>query len=180
MWYGERINNKKNTRKPKFALCCGQGQVQLPLLKDSPATLKQLLYGNDKKSIYFRDNIRQLNMVFSFTSLGGKCDRSVPKGCGPLKMFVLQGENYHLMGSLKPPPGNTAKFGQLYIVDTENEVTNRASIIGYNVSLYLIDFHLMSKGWYITDCVIVFAGSTRQLQKHLKRRQFGNKLLSLY
>ncbi|RID65587.1 hypothetical protein BRARA_D00772 [Brassica rapa] len=111
MWYGERINNKKNTRKPKFALCCGQGQVQLPL-------------------IYFRDNIRQLNMVFSFTSLGGKCDRSVPKGCGPLKMFVLQGENYHLMGSLKPPPGNTAKFGQLYIVDTENEVTNRASIIG--------------------------------------------------
>ncbi|CAN6932684.1 unnamed protein product [Brassica oleracea] len=69
-------------------------------------------------------------MVFSFTSLGGKCDRSVPKGCGPLKMFVLQGENYHLMGSLKPPPGDPAKFGQLYIVDTENEVTNRASIIG--------------------------------------------------
>ncbi|XP_056854768.1 uncharacterized protein LOC130504202 [Raphanus sativus] len=130
MWYGERINNKKNTRKPKFALCCGQGQVQLPLLKDSPATLKQLLSGNDAKSIYFRDNIRQLNMVFSFTSLGGKCDRSVPKGCGPLKMFVLQGENYHLMGSLKHPPGDPAKFGQLYIVDTENEVTNRASIIG--------------------------------------------------
>ncbi|XP_018444644.1 uncharacterized protein LOC108816573 [Raphanus sativus] len=130
MWYGERINNKKNTRKPKFSLCCGQGQVQLPLLKDSPATLKQLLYGTDAKSIYFRENIRQLNMVFSFTSLGGKCDRSVPKGCGPLKMFVLQGENYHLMGSLKPPPGDPAKFGQLYIVDTENEVANRASIIG--------------------------------------------------
>ncbi|KAF8087309.1 hypothetical protein N665_0591s0013 [Sinapis alba] len=136
MWYGERINNKKNTRKPKFALCCGQGQVQLPLLKDSPSTLKQLLYGNDAKNIYFRDNIHQLNMLFSFTSLGGKCDRSVPKGCGPIKMFVLQGENYHLMGTLKPPPGDPAKFGQLYIVNTENEVTNRASIIGI-VFLYL-------------------------------------------
>ncbi|CAF1748470.1 unnamed protein product [Brassica oleracea var. botrytis] len=129
MWYGERINNKKHTRKPKFALCCGQGQVQLPLLKDSPAILKQLLHGSDEQSRYFRDNIRAINMVFSFTSLGGKFDHSAPKGSGP-KMIVLQGENYHLMGSLKPPAGDPAKFGQLYIVDTENEVTNRASIIG--------------------------------------------------
>lgn len=89
MWYGKRLNNKRATRKPKFSLCCGQGQVQLPLLKESPTSLRQLLYGNDAKSRYFRENIRQLNMVFSFTSLGGKCDRSVPKGCGPLKMFVL-------------------------------------------------------------------------------------------
>lgn len=131
MWYGERINNKKHTRKPKFALCCGQGQVQLPLLKDSPAILKQLLHGSDEQSRYFRDNIRAINMVFSFTSLGGKFDHSAPKGSGP-KMIVLQGENYHLMGSLKPPAGDPAKFGQLYIVDTENEVANRASIIGYS------------------------------------------------
>ncbi|CAN6929236.1 unnamed protein product [Brassica oleracea] len=85
------------------------GQVQLPLLKESPPTLQRLLYGIDAKSRYFRENIRQLNMVFSFTSLGGRCDRSVQRGCGPLKMFVLQGENYHLMGSLKPPPGDPAK-----------------------------------------------------------------------
>ena len=42
-------------------------------------------------------------------------------------MFQLHGENYHLSGSLTPPEGDYAKFGQLYIVDTstENEVENR-------------------------------------------------------
>ncbi|CAN6868549.1 unnamed protein product [Brassica oleracea] len=68
-------------------------------------------------------------MVFSFTSLGGKVDRCLPQGRGP-KMFQLQGENYHLMGSLKPPAGEEPKFSQLYIVDTETEIDKRASIIG--------------------------------------------------
>ncbi|CAN7120506.1 unnamed protein product, partial [Brassica rapa subsp. narinosa] len=129
MWYGERIEKKKKNKSPKFALCCGQGQVQLPLLKQSPVILRKLLNDDDEISRYYRENIRQINMVFSFTSLGGKIDRSAPQGHGP-KMVVLQGENYHLMGSLKPPPGGDPKFGQLYIVDTENEIHNRASIIG--------------------------------------------------
>ncbi|CAF1928267.1 unnamed protein product [Brassica napus] len=105
------------------------GQVQLPLLKESPEILKRLLHGDDEISKYFQENIRQLNMVFSFTSLGGKVDRCVPQGHGP-KMFQLQGENYHLMGSLKPPAGEEAKFSQLYIVDIENEIDKRSSIIG--------------------------------------------------
>lgn len=130
MWYGERIEKKKKTKKIKFSLCCGQGQVQLPLLKESPEILKKLLHGDDEISKYFQENIRQLNMVFSFTSLGGKVDRCVPQGRGP-KMFQLQGENYHLMGSLKPPAGEEAKFSQLYIVDIENEIDKRSSIIEY-------------------------------------------------
>ncbi|CAF2084612.1 unnamed protein product, partial [Brassica napus] len=129
MWYGERIEKRNKTKKPKFSLCCGQGQVQLPLLKESPEILKRLLHGDDEISKYFRENIRQLNMVFSFTSLGGKVDKCLPQGRGP-KMFQLQGENYHLMGSLKPPAGEEAKFSQLYIVDIENEIDKRASIIG--------------------------------------------------
>ena len=50
------------------------------------------------------------------------------KGVGP-DMFQLHGENYHLLGSLRPPDGKTAKFGQLYIADTENEVKNRANCL---------------------------------------------------
>ncbi|CAN6930494.1 unnamed protein product [Brassica oleracea] len=129
MWYGERIEKKRKIKKPKFSMCCGLGQVQLPILKESPEVLKRLLHGDDDMSRYFRENIRQINMVFSFTSLGGKVDRCVPPGRGP-KMFQLQGENYHLMGSLKPQDGEEAKFSQLYIVDTENEIENRAAIIG--------------------------------------------------
>ncbi|CAN6826533.1 unnamed protein product, partial [Brassica oleracea] len=67
-------------------------------------------------------------MVFSFTSLGGKVEKSVAKGPGP-QMFQLHGENYHLTGSLIPPEGDYAKFGQLYIVDTENEVENRSNAL---------------------------------------------------
>ena len=44
-------------------------------------------------------------------------------------MFQLHGENYHLTGSLIPPEGDYAKFGQLYIVDTENEVENRSNAL---------------------------------------------------
>ena len=130
MWYGERIEKKRKIKKPKFSLCCGLGQVQLPLLKESPEVLPRLLHGEDDMSRYFRENIRQINMVFSFTSLGGKVDRCVLQGRGP-KMFQLQGENYHLMGSLKPPDGEEANFSQLYIVDTENGIENRSAIIGY-------------------------------------------------
>ncbi|XP_019100927.1 PREDICTED: uncharacterized protein LOC109132923 [Camelina sativa] len=62
------------------------------------------------------------------TSLGGRVDRSIPKGKGP-NMFRLHGVNYHLIGSLTPEPGDYAKYFQLYIVDTENEVNNRATVI---------------------------------------------------
>lgn len=103
--------------------------MKLPLLKESPEVLKRLLYGDDDISKYFRDNIRPLNMVFSFTSLGGKLEHKAQKGRGP-QMLVIQGENYHLMGSMKPPEGDSAKFSQLYIVDTEHEVENRHNMMG--------------------------------------------------
>ncbi|CAN7099804.1 unnamed protein product [Brassica rapa subsp. narinosa] len=128
MWFGERLNRRLKTRNPKFALCCMQGQVQLPLLKQPPEVLRNLLNGDDKLSKHFQRNTRAYNMVFSFTSLGGKVDRAVRKGKGP-NMLVLQGENYHLIGSLQPPTGNNAKFGQLYIVDTKNETENQTNAL---------------------------------------------------
>lgn len=131
MWYGERIDRKTRTKKnPIFSLCCGQGQVKLPMLRESPLVIKELLYGKDEKSRYYQKNLRALNMLFSFTSLGGKVDRSSPNGVGP-KTFTLQGENYHLMGSMKPDEGDSAKFSQLYIVDIETEVDDRDSIMRY-------------------------------------------------
>lgn len=63
------------------------------------------------------------------TSFGGKVDRSVPKGRRPT-MFRLQGGSYHLMGSMKPKDGDYAEYSQLYIVDTKNEVDNRANVMG--------------------------------------------------
>ncbi|XP_035841504.1 uncharacterized protein LOC110919851 [Helianthus annuus] len=60
-------------------------------------------------------------MMFSFTSLGGKVDKSYQRGKGPY-VFRLQGQNYHRMGSLLPDDGEVPKFSQLYIYDSQNEV----------------------------------------------------------
>ena len=43
MWYEERIMKHYNARKPKFSLCCMQEKVQVPLLRDPPATLRALM-----------------------------------------------------------------------------------------------------------------------------------------
>ena len=83
MWLGERINKSKYRRKPIFTLCCMQGQVQLPFLKKPPEVLMKLLTGNDKLSKHFQKNTKSYNMVFSFTSLGGKVYKSVKKGRMP-------------------------------------------------------------------------------------------------
>ncbi|KAF8062154.1 hypothetical protein N665_1201s0007 [Sinapis alba] len=96
------------------------GQVQFPLLKQSPEILRKLLTDNDEISKYYRENIRKINIFFSFTSLGGKINRSAPQGSWP-KMVVLQGENYHLMGSLKPPTGGDPKKYKTKLVKGKKE-----------------------------------------------------------
>ncbi|CAN6868811.1 unnamed protein product [Brassica oleracea] len=84
-------------------------------------------------------------MMFSFTSLGGKVDRSIPNGVGP-KTFTLQGENYHLMGSMKPDLGDSAKFTQLYINDIESEVDDRDSVMSkYNTEADKVKNQAMRK-----------------------------------
>jgi len=68
--------------------------------------------------------------MFSFTSIGGKVQSSVNDGFGP-PQFILHGQNYHRIGSLLFGSGSTPKFAQLYIYDTQNEVSNRVSHFEY-------------------------------------------------
>ncbi|KAM3287547.1 hypothetical protein P3S67_020977 [Capsicum chacoense] len=41
----------------------------------------------------------------------------------------MSGQNYHHIGSLLPEIGKTPQFAQLYIYDTENEITNRMNCL---------------------------------------------------
>ncbi|GJX76229.1 uncharacterized protein Tco_0323040 [Tanacetum coccineum] len=68
------------------------------------------------------------NMMFSFTSMGGKVDHSVNIGPGPY-CFRLHGQNYHRLGSLLPVNDAKPKFSQLYVYDTDNEDQNRIDAI---------------------------------------------------
>jgi len=124
MWYDERVYKRRRSAHPKFSICCTHGKIQLPISPTPPQLLIDLLYGNDEISKNFKENIRPYDTMFAFTSMGGRIDTSINRGRGP-PIFRLQGQNVHKIGSLLPCDGDPAKFQQMYIYDTSNEVQNR-------------------------------------------------------
>lgn len=127
MWNEEHNNKSTKNNAPTFSLCCKDGQVQLPPESPPPPFLASLLTGGEKNA-HFMKNIRSYNSMFQFTSIGGKIDRKLNNGKGPY-CFKLNGQNHHLIGSLKPTQGETPKFCQLYVYDTENEIQNRMNAV---------------------------------------------------
>ncbi|XP_052622519.1 uncharacterized protein LOC128127849 [Lactuca sativa] len=123
LWRNESIRGKEKG-KTDYSLCCGYGKVQLPDLKNAPPTYERMFRNMDSKSKHFMKNIRRYNSMFSFLSMGGKIDSSINRGNAPY-IFRLGGQNYHSIGSLLPAKGSEPKFSQLYIYDTDNEITNR-------------------------------------------------------
>ena len=127
MWHGERSTSTGNITVPKFGLCCKEGKVKLPPLKQALLYLRQLLRYNERgESSNFRQNIRLYNSMFAFTSMGRNVDYEINKQASGPYVFRLNGQNYHQIGTLLPKDDVTKpKFSQLYIHDTENEVRNR-------------------------------------------------------
>jgi hypothetical protein len=126
MWHQERSKHNTNKSRPTFGLCCKEGKVKLPPLKKPPAYLQQLLKSNEKgDSSNYRENIRNYNSMFAFTSMGGQIDYEINRQGGAPYVFRLNGANYHKIGTLLPKDKGSPKFAQLYICDTENEVKNR-------------------------------------------------------
>lgn len=127
MWNNERNNKSMKNARPTFSICCRNGQVLLPPEKSPPPFLANLLSGG-QKSKHYKKKIRIYNSLFAFTSLGGKIDNSINRGRAPYT-FKLCGQNYHLIGSICPTNGETPKFCQLYVYDTENEIENRQKAV---------------------------------------------------
>lgn len=104
-------------------MCCRKGQVSLPKNAATPSYLWQL-YNDPKKGKHFQSCARIYNSMFAFTSSGGTVDNSINNGGSPY-VYRLNGQNHHVFGSLIPDDGQPPKFCQLYIYDTENELSNR-------------------------------------------------------
>ncbi|PHZ16974.1 uncharacterized protein RHIMIDRAFT_243111 [Rhizopus microsporus ATCC 52813] len=114
-------------RNPSWESCCKQGSVQLQLLPDPPEYLKDLLERTDTQDRHFKDNLRQCNAAFAFTSLG--CDIVSPEDRannnnnnnnnkrGGLNAFQIHSALCHRQGSLTPVEGNEPSYVQLYIFD---------------------------------------------------------------
>ncbi|XP_076889973.1 uncharacterized protein LOC143540899 [Bidens hawaiensis] len=101
LWEAESRRGKHSSGDSNSSLCCRSGNVQLPELKQPHESYVKLFRGEDPLS----------------------------KGNAPYT-FRLSGENYHSIGTLLPLDGNKPQFAQLYIYDTENEVSNRQRIFG--------------------------------------------------
>ncbi|KAK9714969.1 hypothetical protein RND81_06G134200 [Saponaria officinalis] len=131
MWFNESVRKDRKSENPEFSMCCLKGKVKLPLLQDPPTTLKDLITNKDVQGKHFTENIRAYNMMFLFTSMGRKIDKNINRGRSTYT-FRLRGQNYHSIGSLLPVEGLPPKFTQLYIYDTDDEVSNRQRAISPN------------------------------------------------
>ncbi|KAJ6876879.1 hypothetical protein NC651_029788 [Populus alba x Populus x berolinensis] len=99
--------------------------VVLPAPQETPNYLDNLLNPNNgSSSKKFRREIRAYNSMFAFTSIGAVVDHYVNSRPGSY-VFKVNGYCHHLMGSLFPMDNRGPKFAQLYIFDTDNEVSNR-------------------------------------------------------
>ena len=101
--------------------CCKQGSVQLQLLPDPPEYLKDLLERTDTQGCHFKNNLRQYNAGFAFTSLG--CDivsaeeRNANNSRDGLNAFQIHDFLCHFQLPLLSVEGNTPLYAQLYIYD---------------------------------------------------------------
>ncbi|XP_073266985.1 uncharacterized protein [Populus alba] len=99
--------------------------VVLPAPQETPSYLDNLLNPNNgSSSKKFRREIRAYNSMFAFTSMGAVVDNSVNSRPGSY-VFKVNAYCHHVMGSLLPMDNKGPKFAQLYIFDTDNEVSNR-------------------------------------------------------
>lgn len=135
MWKNEVHTGFINVNS-KFSTCCVQGKIQLPYINEPPDLIKQLLSEDSNEAKHFRHHIRAFNSSLAFASLGVKEDILPSKG--PYT-FRICGSVYHRIGHLFPEIGEKPKFSQIYIYDTDHELSNR---LVWNTEL---DRHILLK-----------------------------------
>jgi len=112
-WYDETLG-----------LCCVARKIVLEQLEEPPDFIKNLILIIDSRSIHFLDNSRQYNTLFQMTSFGVK---EIKEGNFRLT-FKIQGQVYHLIGSLLPDPEDTLKFLQIYFMSESDQILARSNI----------------------------------------------------
>ncbi|GAU51524.1 hypothetical protein TSUD_413880 [Trifolium subterraneum] len=84
---------------------------------------------------------KMYNSMFSFTSPGMNFDKKVNGGRGP-PILRLHGQPCHRIGSMLPNNGETPKFAELYIYDTDNKLANRIQSCGLHYNILGLPQHL--------------------------------------
>ncbi|KAL4134836.1 hypothetical protein QTP88_006539 [Uroleucon formosanum] len=106
-------------------MCCNIGKTQLDPLQPPPEPLRSLLEGNHPDHDHFINRTWKYNSCFQMPSFGVK--QIVEEGFMPI--FKVQGQVYHLYGSLIPNTQENPQFLQIYFVgEDEEEVQLRCSL----------------------------------------------------
>jgi hypothetical protein len=106
----------------KFSSCCHEGKMMLDPLMTYPSILKSLLTDKTNRNHRnFMENIRAYNSALGFVSMGASMREQ--RGRGPY-CFRIHGKTYHRVSPLHPPKGETPKYAQIYILDSEEAFRN--------------------------------------------------------
>lgn len=88
----------------------------IPYLPEAPAPIQELFTSTNAEGRSFRQNIRQYNNAFAFTSIGVKLDEAIMRSAGPY-CFKIMGELSHLHGTLLLDVEQPRAWAQHYIHD---------------------------------------------------------------
>ena len=124
---GEKTGGSLSTTNPtaKFSLCCLNGQIKIPPLKEPPEKLKCLLTGECKKGTEISGQTSEhIIPVWLFASMHVSGEEYVFKTKGPY-CYMISGQVYHALSQMQPEHGRKPNFSQIYIYDQENELDNR-------------------------------------------------------
>ena len=113
----------KKWSRETSSVCCLGGKVWLDPLKPPPKEIKNLLFGDGVESRLGREHIRSLNNALAMSSVRVK-ERKVGNFTPTV---IFQGKVTEFIGSVRSETGESARFSQLYTLDSALEETYRVA-----------------------------------------------------
>ncbi|XP_055918607.1 uncharacterized protein LOC129950708 [Eupeodes corollae] len=104
-------------------MCCASGKVVFSNIDEPPEPIKSVLTNNHILSAHFLNNVRRYNSLFQMTSFGAK---EIKEGHF-MPTFKVEGQVYHLIGSLLPPSGQIPQFLQIYFISDADQLSLRSN-----------------------------------------------------
>ena len=129
-WHDERIGYKSTQKRAFGAACCKNGAIDIPLPRKLTPYLKSLFFGFSEEAIYFRENIRAFNGMFTFASIKSAFNprkQNTQSNRAPY-VFRCQGLLYHWIGPLEAKVDKTPVGLQIYMHDNEEAMEYRCNM----------------------------------------------------
>ncbi|CAN1146551.1 hypothetical protein LINPERPRIM_LOCUS6555, partial [Linum perenne] len=99
MWLQESSYVTRNMMQPSFQLCCNEGGVTIPPLREPPKYLKSLIQSSCQNSHHFHKKIESTHQPIPF--ILSEIDRQLPAKNTTLTStsptFTISSKNYHVL-----------------------------------------------------------------------------------